>query len=367
MVLVLIVDESFQLHCKWVSKCMNHIKCALASCLISSLLMFSVACQSEEFSKNNGHYTVGSPIQDGLGDRSFADMTYVGLAKAKDKWGIKLIFDVGHQTAVTEDEREASIQRLIDKKVDLIVASGWQFLDVFKKMAQRYPHQKFFLNEVPVKGYPNISSTVFAQHEGSFLVGCLAGWMSKTNKIGFVGAMDLPVIHAFRVGYIEGAKYANPDIDVQYAFVTTGNDFSGFEKPEEGLRLAEEQYNDGVDIIYQVAGGQTGRGVIEAARKHQKYAIGVDIDEDHIAKGFVLTSMIKRIDVSTYKEVTRISKGTFKAGITKYGLADQGVSLSPMKFTKHLIPNEILKKLSDVKARIISGDIQVTDYLNTHK
>ena len=344
---------------------MNHVKCAVALCLLSCLIFLSMASQSEALLKTNDHFTVGSPIQDGLGDRSFADMTYVGLAKAKAKWGIKLIFDVGHQTAVKEEEREASIKRLIDKKVDLIVASGWQFLDVFKKMAERYPRQQFFLNEVPVEGYPNIASTVFAQHEGSFLVGCLAGWMSKTNKIGFVGAMDLPVIHAFRVGYIEGAKYANPDIHVQYSFVTTGNDFSGFEKPEEGLRLADEQYNDGVDIIYQVAGGQTGRGVIEAARKHQKFAIGVDIDEDHIAKGFVLTSMIKRIDVSTYKEVTKISKGTFKAGITKYGLADEGVSLSPMKFTKHLIPDDILKKLSNVKAKIISGEISVTDYLKS--
>ena len=346
---------------------MNRINRALILFILSSLWLVSITSQSDETSKATKGFSVGAPIQDGLGDRSFADMTYVGLAKAKEQLGIKLIFDVGHQTAVKEKEREASIQRLIDKKVDLIVASGWQFLDVFKKMAERYPQQKFFLNEVPVEGYPNITSTVFAQHEGSFLVGCLAGWMSKSNKIGFVGAMDLPVIHAFRVGYIEGAKYANPTIDVQYSFVTTGNDFSGFEKPEEGLRLAEEQYNNGADIIYQVAGGQTGRGVIEAARKHQKFAIGVDIDEDHIAKGYVLTSMIKRIDVSTYEEVKKISQGIFKAGVTKYGLADEGVSLSPMKFTKHLIPADIIKKLAVVKAKIISGEIQVKDYLNTHK
>ncbi len=344
---------------------MSNIKSVFALPLLGCLFLFSFASQSDGVKKYNVDFTVGSPIQDGLGDRSFADMTYVGLAKAKDKWGIKLIFDVGHQTAIKKAELEASIQRLIDKKVDLIVASGWQFLDVFKKMAERYPNQNFFLNEVPVEGFPNIASTVFAQHEGSFLVGCLAGWMSKTNKIGFVGAVDLPVIHAFRVGYMEGAKYANPNIDVQYSFVTTGNDFSGFEKPEEGLKHADKQYNEGVDIIYQVAGGQTGRGVIEAARKHQKFAIGVDTDEDHIAKGFVLTSMMKRIDVSTYKEVTKILKGTFKPGITKYGLADEGVSLSPMKFTKHLIPGDVLKKLSDVKAKIISGEIQVTDYLNS--
>lgn len=341
---------------------MNPIQYALGSFFLS-LCLLSVLALGEEALNPKVPYTVGSPIQDGLGDRSFADMTYVGLAKAKDQWGINLIFDVGHQSAVEEKGLEASVQRLIDKKVNLIVASGWQFLDVFKKMAKRYPHQNFFLNEVPVEGYANIASTVFAQHEGSFLVGCLAGWMSKTNKIGFVGAMDLPVIHAFRVGYIEGAKYANPNIDVQYSFVTTGNDFTGFEKPEEGLRLAEEQYGDGVDIIFQVAGGQTGRGVIEAARKHQKFVVGVDTDEDHIAKGFVLTSMIKRIDVSTYKEVTKISKGAFKAGVTQYGLADEGVSLSPMKYTRHLIPEDIIKKLSDVKAKIISGEIQVTDYL----
>ncbi len=346
---------------------MNHIKSALGLLLLSSLFFTSLSSQSDQPSKTKTVFTIGAPIQDGLRDRSFAEMTYVGLAKAKEKLGIKLIFDVGHQTSIKEEEREASIQRLIDKKVDLIVASGWQFLGAFKKMAKRYPDQKFFLNEVPVEGFSNITSTVFAQHEGSFLAGCLAGWMSKTNKIGFVGAMDLPVIHAFRVGYIEGAKYANPDIDVQYSFVTTGDDFSGFEKPKEGLRLAEEQYNNGADIIFQVAGGQTGRGVIEAARKHKKFAIGVDTNEDHIAKGYVLTSMIKRIDVSTYKEVIKIYNGTFNSGITKYGLADEGVSLSPMKFTKHLISDDIIKKLADVKAKIISGEIQVTDYLKSHK
>lgn len=342
---------------------MNHTVSTSIIFLICSFLIFTNTSQSSDLTTTNKVFTVGAPIQDGLGDRSFADMTYIGLAKVKERLGIKLIFDVGHQTAIKEAEREASIQRLIDRKVDLIVASGWQFLNSFKKMAKQYPNQKFFLNEVPVSGFKNIASTVFAQHEGSFLAGCLAGWMSKTNKIGFIGAMDLPVIHAFRVGFIEGAKYANSKISVQYDFVTTGDDFSGFEKPEEGLRIAETQYNNGVDIIFQVAGGQTGRGVIEAARKNQKFVIGVDTNEDHIAKGYVLTSMIKRIDVSTNKEVEKISKGTFNAGITKYGLADEGVSLSPMEFTKHLIPKTIIEKLKTTKEKIISGEIQVSDYL----
>ncbi len=187
--------------------------------------------------------------------------------------------------------------------------------------------------------------------------------MTKTNKIGFIGAVDIPVIHAFRIGYIEGAKYANPNIKVEYTFITTGNDFSGFEKPEEGFRVATKQYQSGIDIIFQVAGGQTGNGIINAAKTEKKFAIGVDYDEDHIAKGFVLTSMIKRIDVSTYKEVMKIINGKFQSGVVNYGLSDKGVSLSPMKYTKHLIPEEILKKLKDVEKNIIAGKIKVTDYL----
>ncbi len=318
-----------------------------------------------QFKKNKKSidFTVGAPIKDGLGDRSFSDMTYVGLARVQKEFGIKLIFDVGHQTTISEPEREAAIQRLIDKKVNLIVASGWQFLNSFKKFAKLYPNQKFLLNDVPIKGFPNVVSTAYAQHEGSFLAGCLAGWMTKTDKVGFVGAVDLVVIHAFRVGYTEGVKYANPKAKVLHTFVTTGNDFSGFEKPEEGFRLATKQFNEGADIIFQVAGGQTGRGVIQAAKKAGKFAIGVDTDEDHIAKGSVLTSMIKRVDVSTYKEVVKAANGKFTSGVIKYGLLNDGVSLSPMKYTKQFIPEDVLSNLKNVEAKIISGEIKVTDYL----
>ncbi len=312
--------------------------------------------------KKSVSFVVGAPIQDGLGDRSFSDMTYVGLVRAKKDYGIKIIFDVGHKST-TEPEREAAIERLINKKVDLIVASGWQFLNSFKKFARLYPEQKFLLNDVPIKGFSNITSTVYAQHEGSFLAGCLAGWMTKTDKVGFVGAVDLVVIHAFRVGYTEGVKYANPKTKVLHSFITTGNDFSGFEKPKEGFSHASEQFNQGADIIFQVAGGESGRGVIQAAQKRGKFAIGVDTDEDHIAKGNVLTSMIKRVDVSTYKEVGKIVKGNFSPGVIKYGLKNGGVSLSPMKYTKKLIPIEVLEKLKKVETKIIAGEIVVTDYL----
>ncbi|MCP4719673.1 MAG: BMP family ABC transporter substrate-binding protein [Desulfobacteraceae bacterium] len=313
--------------------------------------------------KKSVDFTVGAPIQDGFGDRSFSEMTYIGLIKAKKDYGIKLIFDVGHQATITEPEREAAIQRLIDKKVDLIAASGWQFLNAFTKMAKLNPKQHFLLNDVPMKNFSNIVSPVYAQHEGSFLAGCLAGWMTKTDAVGFIGAVDLTVIHAFRVGYTEGVKYANPKAKVFHAFVTTGNDFSGFEKPEEGFRLATKQINQGADIIFHVAGGQTGHGVIQAAKKAGKFAIGVDIDEDHIAEGSVLTSMIKRVDITTYKEVVKALKGNFNPGVVDYGLANGGVSLSPMKYTKHLVPKKVLEDLKKVEAKIISGEIKVTDYL----
>ncbi len=353
---------------------MPALKRSAISVLLILQVIFLIGCDKKEekeaaisvqpsASKKGMDFTIGSPIQDGLGDRSFSDMTYVGLAKAKKEFGIKLIFDVGHQACISEPEREAAIIRLINKKVDLIVASGWQFHDSFKKIAKLYPNQRFLLNDVPIKGYPNIISTAYAQHEGSFLAGCLAGWMTKTDVVGFVGAMDLVVIHAFRVGYTEGVKYANPKARVLHVFVTSGSDFSGFEKPEEGFRLATEQFDQGADIVFQVAGGQTGHGVIQAAQKAGKFAIGVDTDEDHIAKGSVLTSMIKRVDVSTYKEIDKAVDGKFSPGVVIYDLKNSGVSLSPMKYTKQLIPKEVLENLKKVEDKIISGEIKVTDYL----
>ncbi len=305
-------------------------------------------------------FTVGFAMGvGGLGDQGFNDITYKGLVRARQKHGIRLMLEEPGEWKTAGD---ATLQRLIAKKPDIIVVNGWQYADLVKKYAAQYPKQRFLINDVPTEGFPNVISTVYGQHEGSFLAGLLAGFMTKTRTVGFIGGVDISVIHTFRIGYREGVRYANPAVKILKTFVSTGKDFSGFNKPGKAEKLATEQYQQGADIIFAVA-GLSSNGVIRAAQRQKQFVIGVDSDQDHLAKGYVLTSMLKRFDRSTFQEISNMITGQFQPGIKIYGLKEGGVSLSPMKYTKHLIPEHILQKLRDVEKKIISGDISVTNYL----
>jgi basic membrane protein A len=210
--------------------------------------------------------------------------------------------------------------------------------------------------------HANVAGMMFQAHEGAFLAGVLAGRMTHTDKVGFIGGIDLPAIRSFQVGFAEGVAHANSAARVMVAFVSTGDDFSGFSDPGKGARLAEDMYTDGVDIIFAVA-GLTGNGIIRTAQQMDRYVIGVDADQDHMAKGHVLTSMMKRLDRAAFLEVTRIVQGEFEPGTTYYNLSNGGVSLSPMKYTHHLIPDDVHEFLKATESEIIAGKIQVTDVL----
>ncbi len=305
-------------------------------------------------------FTVGFATGEaGLTGHGFADMTYSGLVKARQKYGIRLVIEVPGEGDSAFDD---SLRRLIAKQPDIIVANGSEYFNFVKKYAAQYPKQRFLINGPPTEGFPNVISIVYAQHEGSFLAGVLAGLMTKTHAVGFVGGVDINTIHQFRIGYREGVRHANPAVKILETFIAKGKDFSGFNNPDRGKKLALEQYQQGADIIFAVA-GTSSNGVIHAAQQQKKFAIGVDSDQDGMAKGYVLTSMMKRLDLTAFQEISKMIEGKFQPGIKIYGLKEGGVSLSPMKYTKHLIPEHILQKLRDVEKKIISGDISVTNYL----
>ncbi len=309
-------------------------------------------------------FTVGFAMGvGGLGDESFNDSTYIGLAKAQVKFKIQLVLGV---PASGDSAYDSTIKRLIAKKVDLIVANGWEYEEPVKKYATQYPKQRFLINDVPIEGLPNVISNVYEQHEGSFLVGVLAGLMTKQLIVGFIGGVDIDVIHAYRIGYIEGIHYANPKVRVLVDFISTGKDFSGFNDPEKGKEVALQQYKQGADIIFAPAALST-NGVIYAAQQNKKFAIGVDSDQDHLAKGFVLTSMMNRLDESTFQEISNIIKGQFKPGIKIYDLKKGGVSLTQMKYTKHIIPESVLLQVKNAKKDILAGKIKVTNYFKKSK
>lgn len=294
----------------------------------------------------------------GLGDLSFNDMAYGGIRKAQQEFNFKLV--VLEPTDTGRSNKEAILD--VVKQSDVIMLLGAQHTDLAKEVGADYPNKKFVLFEVPVKDVPNMSSVMFKQQEGSFLAGVLAALVSKTGKVGFVGGTVVPPVQAFEQGYREGVAYAANDTSLLVDYISPAGDFSGFSNPEKGFEQANEQYAQGADVVFAVA-GLSGNGVIEAARRSGNFAIGVDSDQDSLAKGAVLTSMIKRLDTASYNQLKAIMHDEFKPGVIYYGLQDGGVSLSDMRYTKDMIPSGILEKLEEIKKKIISGEIVVTDLL----
>jgi basic membrane protein A len=298
----------------------------------------------------------GSTVND-----PYNSITSRGLFKIQREYKFKVIT----QRPDNNDPKSINkaFQNFIDQKVDLIVCSGYQFSELGKKFAKLYPKILFLMNDAgSIQNLPNVSAPNFAQHEGSFLVGALAGRITKTGKVGFIGGVDVPPLKAFLIGYREGVRYSNAKVEVQHVFITKEPDYSGFISPEKGRSIAEKMYHQDVDIIYNVA-SLSGNGIIQEAKKQKKFVIGVDYDQDAMAKGYVLTSMVKRLDHSTYTEVKNFLDGNFQSGSKIYGLKNGGISLTEMKFTQHLIPAEVREYLKTIQLKIITGEIKITNYL----
>jgi basic membrane protein A len=196
----------------------------------------------------------------------------------------------------------------------------------------------------------------FKEHEGSFLVGALVGQMTKKNIVGFVGGMDLFIIHKFEAGYRAGVKTVNPNCQVLVGY--TGN----FVSADDGQKIAKQQFDAGADIVYH-ASGACGIGVIKEAQARGEgyFAVGVDSDQDYMAPGRVLTSMIKHVDYAVWLSIKSVMENTFKSGIVELGVKEGGVGLSPMKYTKNIVPADVLNKVETLKKMIAEGKFEVPD------
>lgn len=322
----------------------------LLFCLFVFLhLLFTSFAFSEPSIKTVG-FLVGSG---GLGDHSYNDMIFSGLGKAQKEYGFRLLIE---ETERTASSKKAALNRLLSKGATVVVVSGTELHQLVVECAPRFPETSFVVNDFAISGFNNITSTVFAHEEGSYLVGLLAASYSKNGKIGFIGGVDIPVIHAFLQGFTLGAESVDPSLSIVKTFISAENDYSGFESPERGYEIATQMYQNGVDVIYAVA-GLTGNGVIQAANRQGKMVIGVDADQDHMAKGRVLTSMIKKLDRSTYSEIVKIMEGKFEPGVKRYDLSNGGIGLSKMRFTRHLISEQTTKRLQQAEQDIISGKV----------
>jgi len=291
----------------------------------------------------------------GLGDKSFNDSAYLGLLDAEKR--LKILSDVGQPSNKLEEEQH--LTAFSQNDYDLIVGVGFAMQDGLAHAAKLYPDKKFAIID-GVVNLPNVACLLFKEHEGSFLVGALGAMMSKSKKIGFVGGMDIPLIHKFETGYREGAKYIDTSAEVIVKY--TGTDPSAWNDPVKGREITLSLITQGCDVVFHAAGG-TGGGVIKACKEKAVYAIGVDSDQDGLEPGTVLTSMVKRCNVAVFNTIKSLIEGDFKSGIHDFGVKEGGVDTTEFKFTKNLIPLETLDRLKQIKDDIISGKTQVTDYM----
>ena len=240
----------------------------------------------------------------------------------------------------------------------IIFGVGFLFSDDVKALAKEFPNKKFACIDYTVNPGdtlpPNLVALTFKEEEGSYLVGALAALMSKTHTIGFVGGMEIPLIQKFQAGYVAGAHAVDPRCSVLVKYA--GNTGAAFKDPTKGKELALAEYHAGADIIFH-ASGSTGLGVFEAARELKKLAIGVDSDQYHEAPGFILTSMVKRVDTAVYETIRAVKENRFKGGVQHLGLAESGVKWVYDENNKALIPDAVKAKVDSLQALIVAGTI----------
>jgi basic membrane protein A len=267
-------------------------------------------------------------------------------------------------TSKAQEDYEPNLDLLVGEKVDLAIGVGFMIENAVEAAAKKHPQTRFLLVDSPLLDaqnkpftLPNVQTVVFQEHEGSFLVGALAGLASKSGKVGFVGGMGMPLIKKFEAGFVAGIKAVNPTAAEATKRVYTGN----FDDSASGKRAALDLYNQGVDIVYHAAGAG-GLGVIQAAKEQGKLAIGVDSDQAHLAPQNVLTSMTKHVDYAIYTSVKAIADKKFQPGDSALGLKEGGVGMAPVQID---FPNkqEALAKVEKLRKAVIDGKIKVPSTL----
>ena len=283
-------------------------------------------------------------------DKSFNQAGFDGAERWKKESGKPYLeFEISNPT-----QREQAMRRMAERGANPIVAIGFSMGSSLEKVAKDFPKTQFAIIDAMVK-LPNVQSTLFSEHEGSFLVGMMAAQASKSGQVGFVGGIDIPLIRKFQCGFEQGARFANPKVTTSANM--TGTTPTAWNDPARGAELARAQFAKGVDVVFAAAGG-TGLGVYQAAKDAGKLAIGVDSNQNHVQPGTMLTSMVKRVDVAVYNAF----KGV-KPGVATLGLKEGGVDVAMDANNAKLVTAEMTKRVDAARADIISGKVKVIDYM----
>ena len=287
-------------------------------------------------------------------DKSFNESAYNGA----QRW----IEDTGESYRETElqseAQREQSMRRMAESGANPVVVLGFANISTLDKVAPDYPDTMFAIVDGVVE-QPNVQSIVFAEHEGSFLVGVMAAMATDTGTVSFVGGMDVPLISKFACGYAQGVKAVTPDAEVIVNM--TGTTPSAWNDPVKGAELTRAQISQGSDVVFAAAGG-TGIGVLQAAADEGIYSIGVDSNQNYLHPGSVLTSMVKRVDNAVYDAFQSFAEGEFETGVKVMDLENDGVAVAVDEHNADLVSEEMMATVKATEARIISGEIDVHDY-----
>ncbi len=341
--------------------------------LIAFLLPFSLlaaACSGEK--EESDGISVGLVFDiGGRGDQSFNDSAATGIERARDELGITFTEASPHDDGSNRGE----LLQLAAEAHDVVVAVGFLFENDAAAVGAENPDTTFGVVDSAMLDFEtdpaapygdNIAGLVFAEHEGSFLVGAAAALKTQTDTVGFIGGVANVggLIEKFQAGYEAGARSVNPDIEIISAYITEAPDFDGWYAPDRAKEIALAMFEQGADIVYHAAGG-SGTGLFGAAQEHSQasgskvWAIGVDSDQYHTAdaevRDYILTSMLKRVDVSIFEMIKSAVEGNVQAGPTTYDLSVDGVGYS----TSGGFIDDIVEQLDDLKAQIVAGEITV--------
>lgn len=320
----------------------------------------------------------------GKGDKSFNDAAIRGLDMAVEEALIEA-YDYTEPSDISKDEE--SLRFYAEEGYDLVVAVGFMMQSALETVSAEFPDVNFAIIDAVVES-PNVASLVFKEEEGSFLAGVLAAQVTGSQMqyangdkvVGFVGGMDMPLIHKFQEGFEQGVAYVDSEIEVLVNYA--GTEPSAFNDPQKGKELAKAMYEAGADIIFHASGG-TGAGVFEAAEENGAYAIGVDSDQNWMKPGFVLASMLKKVDIAVLETTRDVAEESFGGGVHTFDAKGNGVGLTDLrdvtvveqqaadagditaeqletiKAMKADTPAEFADMVDDAKAKITSGEIMV--------
>jgi basic membrane protein A len=325
--------------------------------LNAGVLVLGAVCTPGKGSAQHTDVTVGLVFDvGGRGDKSFNDGAWRGLVRARDEVGVAIqAIEPGDGS-----DREGAVRQLAAGGADLVIGVGFIFSRDLDRLAAEYPERAFAcIDYAPDPARPiakNLATLRFREHEGSFVVGAIAGMTTKTKIVGFVGGMKIPLIKKFEVGYAAGVRHVCPDCQVLSSYA--GTEPKAFADPTLGRELADSQYGRGADVIFH-ASGKTGSGVFAAARERRRWAIGVDSDQYDEAPCCVLTSMIKKVDVAVVEAARAVAEGRFTGGDRELGLAEDGVGFVADERNADRLPPEVVARARQIVADIVAGTIQV--------